>query len=44
MAAILHDVGEDTNIGLEDLEKLFGKKVSEHLVDPIFISMLHRSA
>ena len=27
MAAILHDVVEDTNIGLEDLEKFFGKKV-----------------
>ena len=26
MAAILHDVVEDTNIRLEDLEKLFGKK------------------
>ena len=34
MAAILHDVVEDTNIGLEDLEKLFGKKVTE-LVDGV---------
>ena len=34
MAAILHDVVEDTNISLEDLEKNFGKKVTE-LVDGV---------
>lgn len=34
MAAILHDVVEDTNIGLDELEKNFGKKVSE-LVDGV---------
>ena len=34
MAAILHDVVEDTDISLEDLEKNFGKKVTE-LVDGV---------
>ena len=34
MAAILHDVIEDTTISLEDLEKKFGKKVTE-LVDGV---------
>ncbi len=34
MAAILHDVVEDTEISLADLEKNFGKKVSE-LVDGV---------
>ena len=34
MAAILHDVVEDTKIGLDDLEKNFGKKVTE-LVDGV---------
>ena len=33
-AGFLHDVVEDTYIGLEDLEKLFGKKVAE-LVDGV---------
>ena len=34
MAAILHDVVEDTEISLEDLEKNFGKEVTE-LVDGV---------
>ena len=34
MAAILHDVIEDTKISLDDLENKFGKKVSE-LVDGV---------
>ena len=34
MAAILHDVIEDTKINLNDLEKSFGKKVAE-LVDGV---------
>ena len=34
MAAILHDVVEDTNISLEDLEEKFGKKITE-LVDGV---------
>ena len=34
MAAILHDVVEDTDLSLQDLEKFFGKKVAE-LVDGV---------